>query len=92
MLEEAVLDEINRSNRPYPVSEDYHHRTLTHPTEAIAKSTPEGFQQRRRPHTTGNPQSITTDTKSEETEEEVNKPYIRIIQKKTVRYYTRRNL
>jgi hypothetical protein len=81
--EEAVLEEINRSNRPYPVSEDYHHRALTHPTEDIVKSTLEGFHQRRRPHTTGNPQRIPTDTMSEGTEEEINKPYIRRIQQRT---------
>lgn len=83
LSEEAVLEEINRSNRPYPVSEDYNHRALTHPTEDIVKSTPEGFHQRRRPHTIGNPQRIPTDTMSEGTEEEINKPYIRRIQQRT---------
>jgi hypothetical protein len=83
LSEEAVLEEINRSNRPYPVSEDYNHRALTHPTEDIVKSTPEGFHQRRRPHTIGNPQRIPTDTMLAGTEEEINKPYIRRIQQRT---------
>ena len=83
LSEEAVLEEINRSNRPYPVSEDYNHRALTHPTEDIVKSTPVGFHQRRRPHTIGNPQRIPTDTMLAGTEEEINKPYIRRIQQRT---------
>ena len=83
LSEEAVLEETNRSNRPYPVSEDYHHRALTHPTEDIVKFTPEGFHQRRRPHTIGNPQRTPTDTMSEGTEEEINKPYVRRIQQRT---------
>ena len=59
LSEEAVLEEINRSNRSYPVSEDYHRRELTHPIEDTTKSYPRVLSSKK---TTTNNRKPTEDT------------------------------